>query len=311
MSIIAAIISFFLTVHKSLYQPTFPPLPLVRQVSAQAETTLTLPIKKLTGTNVPPIESGAFLVIDQESGEVLVESNADTRLSPASTTKMMTAIVALEFMNPTEIVTVPDIEVEGSKMDLIPGEQIRVKDLVVGLLVHSSNDAAEVLADTFPGGKEAFVAVMNKKAYSLHMAHTHYENPSGLYHPQHLSTVRDLLILARYAMKNPEFSNIVKLKEATLYSTDGSITHQVETTNKLLDEVVGIEGIKTGWTQEAGECLVTQVTRDGHTILTALLRSPNRFAETKNLIAWVFDGFYWETKPLDQWLPTADTRLPE
>jgi serine-type D-Ala-D-Ala carboxypeptidase (penicillin-binding protein 5/6) len=300
MTLITAIISLLLTFHRSLYQPQFAPLPLVRQVEARNSQTITLPVKKLTGTLVPPIQAGAFLVIDQESAEVLVESNADVPLPPASTTKMMTAIVALEKMDIEKVVTVPDeIDGIGSKMYLVPGELIKIKDLIVGLLVHSSNDAAEMIALSYEGGEEAFIRAMNEKADELSMNHTHYENPSGLSSPQHLTTVRDLLVLARYAMKNSDFAEIVKLKQATVKSVDGKTTHTVETTNKLLGEVEGIEGIKTGWTEEAGECLVTQVTRDGHTILTALLRSPDRFTETKLLIAWVFDGFYWETKSVN------------
>ncbi len=303
MSILSVIISLIISLHKSLYQPTFAPLPIVRSVEAKNSNILTLPVKKLSGTQVPPIQSGAFLVIDQESGEVLVESDADVPLPPASTTKMMTAVVALEDMDPERIVTVPeDIDGIGSKMRLVPEEQIRIKDLIVGLLVHSSNDAAEMLAYSYEGGESGFIAAMNRKADDLAMNHTHYENASGLSSPRHLTTVRDLLILARYAMQNPKFSEIVKLKQAEVFSVDGKIAHKVETTNKLLGEVEGIEGIKTGWTEEAGECLVTQVTRDGHTILTALLRSPDRFAETKLLISWVFNGFHWETKPVEDWI---------
>lgn len=302
MSVITAIVAFFVLVHRTLYQPQFPPLPIVRSVSGQAKTTLTLPVRQLTGTVTPPIKAGAFLVVDQESGEVLAEHNADIPLPPASTTKMMTAIVALENMDQSEVVTVPEnIDGKGSKMNLLPGERIRVGDLVTGLLIHSSNDAAEMLAYSFPGGEKSFVEAMNAKAKDLHMMRTHYENASGLSSPQHLMTVRDLLILARYAMKNKHFDITVRMREADITSVDGKITHHVETTNKLLGEVEGIEGIKTGWTEEAGECLVTQVTRDGHTILTALLRSPDRFTETKSLIEWVFKGFHWETKPLNEW----------
>ncbi len=302
MSWLTQVLAFIISVHTALYQPVFPPLPIVRQVEAQTPSTLTLPVKKLTGTQVPPIQAGAFLVIDQESGEVLAENDADLPLPPASTTKIMTAVVALENFNPETIVTVPEgIDGEGSVMRLETNEQIRIRDLITGLLVHSSNDAAEMLAYSFPGGKPAFVKAMNDKAKALSMFHTHYENPSGLYEPNHLTTVRDLLILARYAMKNPTFADTVKQESATLTSVDGKIVHQVETTNKLLGKIEGIEGIKTGWTQEAGECLVTQVTREGHTILTALLRSPDRFSETKTLIAWVFDGFHWETKPISEW----------
>lgn len=302
MSWIFTIITLLMSVHKTLYAPVFAPLPFVGRVEAKAQESLTLPVKRLTSTQLPPIEAGAFLVIDQESGEVLAENNADVPLAPASTTKIMTAIVALEKMEPERVVTVPeDLEAIGSKMELQPGEQIKIIDLVTGLLVHSSNDAAQMLAYSFDGGEEAFISAMNLKASELNLTKTHFENPSGLGSPGHLTTVRDLLILSRYAMKNEKFREIVKLEQATIKSVDSKIVHEVETTNKLLGQVEGIEGVKTGWTEEAGECLVTQVTRDGHTILTALLRSPDRFRETKELINWVYEGFYWETKTLDEW----------
>lgn len=300
--IAATITQLFFLVHTTLYAPTFPPLPIVRPFPVELHQTFTLPVKKLTATQVPPIAAGAFLVIDKESGEVLAEKDADVPLSPASTTKIMTALIALEMMDQDQLLTVPaDLPREGSLMNLEDGEQIRVRDVVTGLLIRSSNDAAELLAYSFPGGKDAFIFEMNKKARELGMIHTLYQNTSGLHEVGHVMTVRDLLILARYAMKNETFAQIVSQKSAVVYSADGKISHPIETTNQLLGTVDGVEGIKTGYTEEAGECLVTQVTREGNTILTAILKSPDRFMETKTLIAWVYNGFTWQTKTASQW----------
>ena len=300
--ILQVIIQGFLLIHTSLYHPVFAPLPIARALPIEPASSFTLPIKKLTATQIPPIQAGAFLVIDKESGEVLAEKNADRELPPASTTKIMTAIIALEHMDQDQIITVPSgVPHEGSVMKLVEGEKIRTSDVVIGMLIHSSNDAAEVLARTFPGGSSAFIDAMNQKAQELGMIHTHYKNPSGLYEPGHVMTVRDLLILSRYAMQNGIFSAIVSQEKADIKSVDGKILHHVETTNQLLGTVPGVEGIKTGYTEEAGECLVTQVTRDGHTILTALLGSTDRFSETKTLISWVYDGFLWDTKTVEEW----------
>lgn len=300
--VLVTILHVFLLIHTTLYQPRFAPLPIVRAYPLEPASSFTLPIMKLTATQIPPIQAGAFLVIDMESAEVLAEKNADRELPPASTTKIMTAIIALEHMDQDEIITVPDdVPREGSVMKLVPGEHIRTSDVIMGMLIHSSNDASEVLARTFPGGSPAFIAAMNQKAQDLGMIHTHYKNPSGLYEADHVMTVRDLLILSRYAMKNGIFAAIVAQQQADIHSVDGKYLHQVETTNQLLGTVPGVEGIKTGYTQEAGECLVTQVTRDGHTVLTALLGSTDRFAETKTLISWVYDGFTWDTKTPQEW----------
>ena len=291
-----------LFIHTTLYRPHFAPLPILRAPPVETQLAFTLPVKKLSATQVPPIAAGAFLVIDRESGEVLAEKDADVPLPPASTTKIMTAVIALEHMDQDSVIQVPmDLTSEGSVMKLLPGEEIRVGDLITGMLIHSSNDAAEVLAHSYPGGEKEFVATMNEKAHMLGMIHTHYENASGLFELGHVMTVRDLLILARYAMKNSTFASIVSMKEATISSTDGKTTHHVETTNQLLGEVEGVEGIKTGYTEEAGECLVTQVTRDGHTILTAILKSPDRFTETKTLISWVYGGYIWDTRKIEDW----------
>lgn len=234
---------------------------------------------------------------------MLMEKQADSVLPPASTTKIMTAMVVLEQLDLKKIIKVPsDLEHEGSVMDLVPDEQITVESLLSGMLISSSNDAALLLARSIPGGEAVFVTRMNRKARELGMMHTHFNNASGLYDSGHTTTVRDLLILSRYAMQNyPIFRQIVGKKSAVLTSVDGSIIHKVETTNKLLGVIDGIEGIKTGYTQESGECLVTSVTRQGHTIYTAMLGSQDRFGETQKLIDWVFSNFAWVSKPLDEW----------
>jgi serine-type D-Ala-D-Ala carboxypeptidase (penicillin-binding protein 5/6) len=305
--LIASVLPFLLSIHTFLYQPKLPELPTYRPIATSLPTELTLPIKRLNATESPLLTAQSYLLIDQQSGEVLAAKNPDTQLFPASTTKMMTAILTLETRQLDEVVTVPDdLVLEGSVMMLVPGEHITVRSLLAGLLVHSSNDAAVVLAQTSSGGTNGFVREMNEKAKSLHMNNTHYENPSGLYVPNHVTTVRDLLILGRYSMQNPVFSMLVKQPKAQVKSIDGKIVHSFESTNELLGKFEGIEGIKTGWTEEAGECFVAQATRGGHTLLSAVLRSTDRFGESKTLLTWGFESWRYDTKPLLDWTSYSD-----
>lgn len=295
------LVSLF-TLHQQLYFPSFPTLVSPKPIAIVEPSSLTLPVTRLGSVSAPLLQSTAYMAIDQASGVELAARNADVQLFPASTTKMMTALIALDHYDLDTVLTVPEnLPSEGSVMHLVAGEQIKVKDVLAGLLIHSSNDAANLLADQYPGGMSAFVAKMNEKAAAFHMAKTHYENPSGLYSSAHVTSVRDLLILAREAMQQPTFRSFVKEQHVVVKSVDGAIVHDLVTTNQLLGTVQGVEGIKTGWTEEAGECLVTQVTRDGHTVLIALLKSPDRFAETKKLLEWVYGNYHWETKAIDLW----------
>ncbi|PWU24163.1 D-alanyl-D-alanine carboxypeptidase [Candidatus Cerribacteria bacterium 'Amazon FNV 2010 28 9'] len=302
MSLMMSIFHLFFSVHQFLYAPTFPSLPLLHPIPVSATQTITLPVQRLTAPSSQQLNAESFMVVDQNSGETIVAHNPDEELFPASTTKIMTAMVVLDSENIDTVVTIPPgVPEDGSVMKLVPGEQLTIRQLLEGMLVHSSNDAAEALARLYPGGRNAFIQAMNDKARSLSMFHTVYKNPSGLIDDGHVTTVRDLLILSRYAMLNPTFASFVKEQFTTITSLDGKVVHKLETTNELLGKVEGVEGVKTGWTQEAGECLVTQVTRGGHTILTAVLKSTDRFGESTTLINWVFDTYRWKSQPLSSW----------
>lgn len=301
--LISSLLASFFTVHTFLFAPKFAALPVFNAPAFVLPTAVSLPVKRLGAAQVPALQASAYMAIDQASAEVLAEKNADQALFPASTTKIMTAVVVLEHMQLDDVITVPDAGVprEGSSLKLIPGERLTVKSALEGLLVHSGNDAAELLAGAYPGGRTAFITEMNRRAKDLHMTHTVYMNPSGLIDPQHVTSVRDLLILARFAMQNEAFATIVKEKHADIKSVDGRFVHPVDSTNELLGKLEGVEGVKTGWTEDAGECFVSQVTRDGHTILTAVLHSPSRFTESSSLINWIYDSYHWETKQLTEW----------
>ena len=242
----------------------------------------------------PIVSAQAVLAVDLNSGVTLYEKEADKKLLPASTTKIVTSLVAMEYYPLDKILTVGNVNVDGQKMNLVYGEKISVENLLYGLLVYSANDAAEVLAQNYLGGRNGFVFAMNQKAKELYLTNTYFSNPSGLDGNGHFSTARDLVRVSWVAMKNPLFSKIVSTKEKTIKSEDKKIVHRLTNINKLLNEEEGIMGVKTGWTKEARENLVTYVERDKKKILIAVLGSQDRFGETKELIDWIFENYKWE-----------------
>lgn len=253
------------------------------------------PLPVLTKTDSFPVVSAqGVLALDLDSGISLYEKNADETLLPASTTKIMTALVAMDYYPSNMPLKVDGLKVVGQRMGLKQGEEITAGDLLYGLLVFSANDAAEVLAGNYPGGREMFINVMNIKAEKLGLASTHFENPAGLDGVNHVSTARDLTRLAQIAMANPQFAEIVNTEKRVVGSTDGRIAHSLVSTNELLGQVAGVAGVKTGWTENARENLVTYVDRDGHRVLIALLGSQDRFGETKELIDWMFASYAWQ-----------------
>lgn len=241
----------------------------------------------------PILSSQAALVVDLDSEVSLYEKNPDSTLFPASTTKIVTALVAMDNYSAEEVLTVGRVTVEGQKMWLKTGEQIIVSDLLYGLLVYSANDAAEVLAENYPGGREGFISAMNVKANELSLTNTLFRNPTGLDGNDQVTTARDLIRVSSIAMKNPFFAEIVGTKEKTVASIDGVTKHKLTNINELLGVVPGVMGVKTGWTESARENLVTYLERDGHKIMIAILGSQDRFGETKELIDWVFKNYTW------------------
>lgn len=221
---------------------------------------------------------------------------------PASTTKIMTALLVIEEI-PLDTVAVvdPSIARDGSTMDLVVGERITARDLLEGLLVSSANDSADQLSLLYPGGRPAFVERMNTRARELGLRHTVYTNTIGYSDPGHVTTVRDLAILARTAMQYDIFREMVLKRSATVRSTDGLLTHTIRSTNELLGTYPGIEGVKTGWTEEAGECFVARATRGNQTYISVVLNSKDRFSDTKKLLDWAFENYHSETRELDAW----------
>jgi len=244
-------------------------------------------------TTYPEFSAESVLAEDVLTGTTLYEKDSNRPVLPASTTKIITALISLDYFPLGTVLTVGNIAVDGQKMNLVVGEQLTVEDLLYGLLVYSANDAAEVLADNYPGGREAFVHAMNLKAESIGMENSFFTNPSGLDDGNITTTAADLTKAAVYAMKNPVFSRIVGTKKITVISIDGQHRHNLANINELLGVVDGVVGIKTGWTENAKENLVTDVERGEKEVVITLLGSQDRFGETEQLIDWVFANYRW------------------
>lgn len=253
-----------------------------------------LPVLK-ENSNFPVFSAQSVMVMDLDSGVTLFEKNPDKKLLPASTTKIVTALVALDVYDLDQVLKVGKVTVEGQKMGLVYGESMKFIDLLNGLLIYSANDAAEVLAQNYIGGREMFIALMNKKAKDLGLKNTHFTNPVGLDADGHYSTAKDLVVVSKVAMQNPVFAKIVGTKEKTVKSVDDRISHRLVNINKLLGNVEGVLGVKTGWTENARENLVTEVDRNGRRIMIVVLGSSDRFGETGEIIEWVFNNYRWQS----------------
>lgn len=233
-------------------------------------------------------------VLVSEDGRVLWARNESSRRSIASITKIMTAVVALDSSTPTETVTVPKASgrVGESTAFLRPGESLPMLDLLEALLVKSGNDAAVAISRHVAGSEEDFVRMMNEKANELGLKNTHYSNPHGLDEEGNYSTASDLSVLTRYAMRDTTFRSIVSQKTATIGS--GGRTETVENTNILIQNYSGANGVKTGWTDDAGYCVIDSASRDGIELYAVVLGTGTelqRFKDAKELLDFGFAHF--------------------
>lgn len=294
--IIFLVVFFFLLPGQNYYQTLEPVAgePLIREDNLELPPLSFYP-KNVAKMPPPTLTSRSVIVIDVPSGTTLYQKNPRTWLLPASTTKMVTALVVLENYSLEQVIEVSEVDSQlGQVMGLFPGEKITVENLLYGLLVQSGNDAAEVLAASFPGGREAFIKEMNEKVKSLNLKDSHFVNPTGFEEDGHYTTAFDLAQIAHGALKNPVFAQMVATKEIDVSDTEGVNWHHLGNINQLLGELWGIKGVKTGWTEEAGECLVAYFERDSRQVITVVLGSGDRFGETEKLINWVFANFSWE-----------------
>lgn len=240
----------------------------------------------------------AAYVMDVPSGSVLYEWNSHELRPSASTTKLMTALVALQLYAPDQVLTVrQEAYTPGTTVGLEWGEQLAFRELLAGLLIHSGNDAAAVLANNHPAGEAGFVAEMNQKAHELHLDHTNFANPSGLDQLNHYTTARDLAILAKEAMTMAEIRDLVSTRITTVTDVTGTHTHELINTNELLKTDSRIIGIKTGTTEEAGQVLVTELVAGDRNLILVVMGSQDRYQDTTQLINWVLAHYEWRAQP--------------
>lgn len=255
-----------------------------------------------TQKKVPFLTAESVLVMDADSAIVLYGKNEKLHFLPASTVKMMTGLVAMEYYKMDDVLQVGSISDFGQDMNLFWGEEISVFNLLTGVLVASANDAALVLAQNYPGGQSAFVERMNQKAAELNLTDTYFANPTGLDTNENeqilanfsYTTSFDLAHLARWGLKKDLFRQLVGTPREVVTDASGQVKHQLYNINVLLTSLPGVRGVKTGFTDLAGECLVTLVERDGKRIITVVLGSKDRFGETRRLVDWVFENHRWE-----------------
>ena len=236
-----------------------------------------------------PVKAGAIsaecaILIDAQTGRVLYEKQAEEKSLIASATKIMTALVICEQTNVLDRVKIPKeaVGIEGSSMYLKEGEVLTVQELLYGLMLQSGNDAAVALAIYCGGTVEGFTELMNDKDHRLGMTQSHFANPNGLDSPGNYSTARDMAILTAYAMQNPIFAQTVSTKTITIGE------RCLRNHNKLLWQLEGANGVKTGYTKAAGRILISSVTRMGRQLIAVTFNAPDDWQDHKTLIE---DGF--------------------
>ena len=233
------------------------------------------------------VSAHSAIVMDAMTGRVLYEKNADDQSLIASTTKIMTALVVCEQCNVLDRMRIPKeaVGVEGSSLYLREGEVLTIQELLYGMMLHSGNDAAAALAIYCGGTVEGFAQLMNDKAHRLGLTGTHFVNPHGLDAPGHYSTARDLAVLAAYAMNNPIFAQTVSTKN--LHIGERTLRNH----NKLLWQVDGADGVKTGYTKAAGRILVSSATRNGRRLVMVTIHDPNDWQDHKTMLEQGFSQY--------------------
>lgn len=240
---------------------------------------------------VQAISAQSAILMDAQTGRVLYEKQPDKQSLIASTTKIMTALVVCEQCNVLDRVRIPKdaVGIEGSSMYLQEGEVLTVQDLLYGLMLRSGNDAAVALAIYCGGTVEGFSELMNDKAWKLGMKQSHFVNPHGLDSPEHYSTARDMAVLASHAMENPIFAKTVATKTVTIGN------RSLRNHNKLLWQIAGADGIKTGFTKAAGRILVSSAIRQDRRLVAVTINAPNDWRDHQSLLEEGFSQYQVRT----------------
>lgn len=267
--------------------PDFLTIFLNREVSSLNLWTPSLGNKVLTELQAPNISAGSALIYDTTSKQVLYSKDPKQRLPMASLTKVMTAVIALENKKKDDRYRVLQEDLIGEdSMGLTAGETLTLSDLLYGIMLNSGNDAAETLATNFPKGRNAFIKAMNDKIKTLGLSDTNFTNPSGLEGDgKQYTTVYDLLVITQYALTNfPLFDQVVSTFDYNIPYSSLHKAFYLENQTNLLTSYPGVKGVKTGYTPEAGLCLITYLDYDGHKIIGVILGSDDRRGEMIELL---------------------------
>lgn len=238
----------------------------------------------------PPISAEGVYVADLSSFTPIFARNSSKKMFPASTAKIITALVTMDIFKPTDVIVVTkqitkEDQPDWQLMGLVTGEKMTVENLLYGTLVYSANDAAYTLANAY--GYDKFIEKMNEKAAELGMQNSHFKNPIGIDDYEQLTTPYDLALAARALLKNSYLAKFVSIKEITISDTDYKYFHRLNNVNELLGKVVGIGGLKTGYTELAGQNLVSFYKKNGNQYIIIVLKSLDRFADTQSLTQWI------------------------
>jgi len=270
---------------------------------------LTLP-RSIPADSQAHVSAASAMLVDAVTGEVLFEQEPDELRPPASITKILTALVILEHGRLTDTVAVSQAaaSVGGHRLGLRRGQWISLEHLLAAILIRSANDAAMVAAEHVGGGLAGFVASMNAMARELGMHHSHFVNPHGLDEPGHFTTARDIVLLTRAAMEHPRFAGLVRTREmaVTIWRQGRrGLVPQLRTIvshNKLLGWLEGADGVKTGYTDAAGRCLVASASRGGQRMIAVLLNDPRRWMDAATLLEYGFGtGRGTARSPVSPW----------
>lgn len=275
---------------------TAPPTPLVFVPAAPRPTSTPVPPPPVLAREVPPprISAAMAVVVDEDSGALLYERAAHREWPPASLTKIVTAMVALDYGNPSARVTVDvDSRVmwDSTVMGLRPGEEVSLEDLLYGLMLPSGNDAAIAIARHIAGSEWLFAELMNAKVRQLGLQHSRFVNPHGLETAGHYSSAYDMAMLAREGMRNPVFRRLAAAKD---WDASGLLqAYHLVNLNRLLRQYPGADGVKIGYEDTALNTMVVSATRNGHRVYASLLRSTSRDADGTALLDYAFDAYQW------------------
>lgn len=242
----------------------------------------------------PQLSARAAVLMDAHSGEILFGKEPHKRRAPASTTKIMTALLALESGDLERVVRISKhsawTEI-GSDIGLRPGDELTLNELLKAAMIVSANDAAVAIAEAIGGGEQSFAQLMNQKAVALGAYNTNFVNANGYSKANHYSTAYDLALITRAALANPEFLALVGTREAVIHWRNRPVELPVRNTNRLLWLYPGSIGVKTGTTVAAGECLVAAAKRDGWRLIAVVLGSRQRYEDTIRLLDYGFQNF--------------------